>query len=168
MNYTTYELEGETKNNVFSIFDERNKNQDKRKQYCKDIGALTNDVVCQGPDVVGFIFEKQENKPDRWVWDGKVYQKGKPVEYARPQRRSKADKEEWIKIGSLKDNTTEKLNKLFYNDTWGFCHGNTFKRFGVGAFTREGRAFAEIATEAETLSGMKEILRSEYDNFKTT
>ncbi len=168
MEYTTYELEGKTKDKVISIFDEKDKKMNERKQYCATIGALEHDVVCKGPNVDGFIFENQDNKPNRWVWYGTVYAEGETIGYARPQRRSKADKEEWIKINALKDNTREKLNKLFYNDAWGFSSGNEFKRYGVGGFIKGDRAFAEIATDAETLPGMKEILRSEYNNIKST
>ena len=164
MNYTTYEItEGPLRDSLVAIFDAKDRKMVERQEYAASIGALENGVVCCGTDVDGFLFENPEDKPDRWVWQGKVQVDGKSVEYARRKRLSNADKEEWKKIDALKDRTSASLNKLFYEDSWGFSAGNAFgKRHGVGGFCTGNRAFAEVATEAAVLPGMKEILRSEY------
>lgn len=163
MTHTTYEVTGKMKEYVSNIFSEREEICDKIDAYCRSLGAARG-AVRSGPNVTGFIFESASDKPDRWVWDTRVEYKGRMCQSARPQRRSKADKEEWKKIDSFKDNTQHLLNKLFYGDPWGFRPEGTNRFLGVGAKAGpDGRYFVEVATAAPHKDGMTEILRSEYE-----
>lgn len=162
MSYTTYKLSGDLEKKVSDIFDTREEMTAKLNAYCKSIGA-NNGAVRQGSDVTGFIFEEPTTKPKRWVWDVSVFIEGRKVQSARPQRRSKADKEEWEKLAEFRDNTQAQLKKLFYGDSWGFRPEGTNRYLGIGAKLTEGRYLVESATDAPILEGMVEIMRSEYD-----
>ena len=163
MSYTPYIIEGNLKEEIQAYFDERGDIMDRRKEYSQSIGADNKCVVCKGPYVKGFIFENKEDKPDRWVWaKSPIWSDDlNKQEYAKPQKRSKADKIEWENLAMLTDTTSEKLKKLFYGDTWGFRDGN--KLLSVGIFFADDKCYAEVATKSTPLKGMKEILRSEYN-----
>lgn len=163
MSYTPYIVEGELKNKLAALLRESENITNKRIEYAKSIGANSDTYVIQGPHVVGFFFDNPDDKPDRWVWNKNPIWDGREQrrDYASPQRRSKADKAEWAEIAKLSDQIQMKLKKLFYNDIWGYKSGT--KRLGVGYVYSKDQYYVEIATKSQPLKGMREILRSEYD-----
>lgn len=164
MGYTPYIIDGELKEEIQTYFNERTIIMDKRKEYSRSIGSDEGGLVCKGPYVDGFFFANKEDKPSRWVWSKSPIWADDLTkkEFAKPQRRSHADKAEWMEISKLTDTTSEKLKKLFYGDPWGFRDGN--RMLSVGIFFSDDTCYAEVATKSKPISGMKEILRSEYND----